>query len=456
MDREELLTAATAYFGRPGFHRLLAGLAAKYRSLNRLGGVVVLSDPTAEERAELEALLRRRLAPGAIRVSAREFAAALAATKFGALDPKEVLERWLGSELISNQERRRRRDEQRILLLERLTARFPHPLCQKWLQALLAKETNIRWAPDGNVAPAFVADLELALQAISRLPAEYQRLPVFAQEVCGDPHGLDSDRDAGKLFLEALRFLRNEEAKTAKTGPEPDNDRPMSSAEEVGELLYHFRLLRDDVLNFATCYGLAAYAGTSELIYWRAAATAGAPLNIPLREIVRVTAVRPLAAPARPDDLFDVYLVENSGVFSALLDALSTAAVPTAAARPLVCLHGQFKLASWALLDRLIASGAVLHYSGDFDPEGLQIAQKLLCRYPGRVRLWRLTATDYAAARPAAPLDERRLKKLAAVDHPVLAPLAKHIAARRLAAYQEGILPLLAADLAYLASGVGG
>lgn len=448
MNREELLTAAAAYFGRPGFHRLLAGLAAKYRSLNRLGGVVVLNDPTAEERAELAAFLRHRLAPGVIRVSARQFAAALAATKFGVLDPKEVLESWLGGELVSNQERRRRRDERRAMLLERLTARFPHPFCQKWLQAMLAKETNIRWAPDGSIAPAFVADLELALQAISRLPDEYQRLPVFAQKVCGDPHGLDSDRDAGKLFLEALRFLRNEEA---KTGPDPDYDRPMSSAEEVGELLYHFRLLRDDVLNFATCYGLAAYAGASELGYWRAAAAAGAPLNIPLRELVRVTAVRPLAAPARPDDLFDVYLVENSGVFSALLDAVTAdrnaAAAPTGAARPLVCLHGQFKLASWALLDRLIASGAVLHYSGDFDPEGLQMTQKLLCRYPGRVRLWRMTPADYAAARPSAPLDERRLKKLAAVDHPVLAPLAKHIAARRLAAYQEGILPLLANDL---------
>ena len=102
------------------------------------------------------------------------------------------------------------------------------------------------------------------------------------------------------------------------------------------ELLYRYHLLRDDVQNFATVYGIAPQ-GTSDTYFQRAAA-AFAPLNLPLREIVRTAVFAPVAGS-------DIYIVENSGVFSSLLDAL------TAARRcvPLLCLHGQPKLASWAL-----------------------------------------------------------------------------------------------------------
>lgn len=106
------------------------------------------------------------------------------------------------------------------------------------------------------------------------------------------------------------------------------------------ELLYRCHLLRDDVQNFATTYGIVPQ-GMADTYFHRATA-AFAPLNLPLREIVRTD----VFAPAEGSD---IYIVENSGVFSSLLDAL------TAARRsvPLLCLHGQAKFASWALLDRL-------------------------------------------------------------------------------------------------------
>lgn len=51
----------------------------------------------------------------------------------------------------------------------------------------------------------------------------------------------------------------------------------------------------------------------------------------------------------------------------------------------LVALAGPLRLACLMLLDGLVKGGAVIYYSGDFDPEGLQMAQKLIQRYPGRV-----------------------------------------------------------------------
>jgi uncharacterized protein (TIGR02679 family) len=181
------------------------------------------------------------------------------------------------------------------------------------------------------------------------------------------------------------------------------------------------------------------------------ATVAGAPLNVPLREIVRVTDFYPWAGsretPRSKHQGYDVFIVENSGVFSALLDEC-------AAYNPqLICLHGQFKLASWALLDRLAQSGALFHYSGDFDPEGLQMAEKLLKRYPGRARLWRMTEMDYLLAEPSVPLEKNRIQKFKSINEPGLITLAQVIANKGLSAYQEGILEWLIRDIRGLGYG---
>ena len=63
-----------------------------------------------------------------------------------------------------------------------------------------------------------------------------------------------------------------------------------------------------------------------------------------------------------------VYVMENPAVFSAILDANDNSRLP-----PLVCTSGPLSVAALLLLDELVAAGGILYYSGDFDPEGLQI-----------------------------------------------------------------------------------
>ena len=67
------------------------------------------------------------------------------------------------------------------------------------------------------------------------------------------------DREAGRIFLQALAYLKGESVPR--------------EADERTSLMYEFHLLRDDILNFATIYGLTAYDETGrELAYWRAVA----------------------------------------------------------------------------------------------------------------------------------------------------------------------------------------
>ena len=449
---KELLTEAAAYFQtRPGLSRLLDGFVEKYRRLGRLGGKVILDHVAPEEKAALEAFFRRRLPAGKLAISVQMFRQALAETRFGVLDPVEILRIWHGGRLTGRRQEREELAQARRRMADRLLTEHPHPFCQAWLKGALAGEPGTRrMQAVFNPAARSAGHAAVALRALSRLPAEYTRLPVFAREVSGDPHGLDIDSETGKLFLEGLRYVSNHNGGQKEDGLTGG----LSAIEKITELLYQFRLLRDDLLNFVTCMGLAAYDEQGqEIIYWRQAAHVGAPLNAPLREIVRAVAFLPAAWPpdkgpgiCRASFTYEVLVMENSGVYSALVDEITSDGQP-GCGLPVICLHGQLKMASWALLDRLVQSGAIIRYAGDFDPEGLQIAEKLLLRYPERVQLWHMSVEDYRKAAPSVALDRTRLHKLNSVKSAALADLAQCICATGLAAYQEGIWERLAADV---------
>lgn len=444
-----LLSEAVAYFhSRPGLARLLSAFVAKYYSLGRLGGVVTLEAIPSEEKAEMEAFFRKRLPGGRWRVSAKDFAKALAETKFGVLEPVAIMEAWLGETLDSKKQEQAREEQARHKLLSSLLREHAHPFCQLWLQAVLARDSGTKQVYMAmRRDEQFREHIELALQAMAQLPDGYLRLPVFSRQVCGNPHALDITNGAGKLFLNGLRCVRGRQNDPSAGQAETEG---LSAIEEISELLYSFRILREDIMNYVTCFGLAAVGQEQELSYWQAAAQAGAPLNVPLREIVKVKQFYPADLPAEQrrysrQSGFRVFLVENSGVFSTLLDELAVTEQQVRV--PLICLQGQLKLAAWTLLDCLVKSGAILYYSGDFDPEGLQIAEKLLLRYPGRVHLWRMNRAEYFEAKPSVPLDQQRMNKLKSIQVPELACLAAAIADIGLTAYQEGLVEKLAEDL---------
>lgn len=79
------------------------------------------------------------------------------------------------------------------------------------------------------------------------------------------------------------------------------------------ELYYFFGLLRDDLWNFVTCTGITGSAADNQpLGYLTEAYRQQVTLNLPLREVVRIDKAFTCAKV--------VYVVENSGVYSALLD----------------------------------------------------------------------------------------------------------------------------------------
>lgn len=113
---------------------------------------------------------------------------------------------------------------------------------------------------------------------------------------------------------------------------------------------------------------------------------------------------------------------------------------------PLLCTHGQFKLAGLKLMDLLAASGHHLYYSGDFDPEGIGMAVRFKERYGEQGHMWRMTVLDYEASNPTAGIEDRH-GKLLTLQNSLLGELVSAVMQNEKLGYQEGILHLLIKDL---------
>ena len=109
----------------------------------------------------------------------------------------------------------------------------------------------------------------------------------------------------------------------------------------------------------------------------------------------------------------------------------------------LICSSGQPNQAVWIVLDMLSNSGAMMYYAGDFDPEGLLIAQKMKERYKERLELWHYTLDDYEKSKSKITITDTSLKKLQHISNQELQEIVERLLESKTAGYQENLLSLI-------------
>lgn len=502
MQSDELEKVKAYFTSSKGFTRLLKAMAQKYQSLGRWGGSVTLISPKDEEREAFSTLFRADFSrQKSITISLERFTRALELTRFSSISPVSLLEEIYGESLISKAERLASKEQAKDRFFEDMLSRYSQPYCQRWLQAIIAKKPGTR-----SVHTAYETNpdqlrvqMDHVLKALSDMNQQpsnkIERLPIFARRITKDPHGFDSNSDQGRLLIQALKILDSRL-------PERDPlTLPLTGSEELTELYYSFGLLRDDLWNFVTCTGITGTAADKEhktLSYLAEAYLQQVTLNLPLREVVRIgnaypgplnsenfqtnvegehpNSISSCTGARSPREAFVseaeherahpleevgvspleesvkvVFVVENSGVFSALVDRFreycGEKGLADSPNPPLLCTQGQFKLASLLLLDKLAASGTFIYYSGDFDPEGLLMMERLLLRYPSQAKPWHYTVADYQLAQSEQVISPQRLKQLDRVVSQELVTLKEEIWRTARAGYQEGILSELWRDV---------
>lgn len=186
-----------------------------------------------------------------------------------------------------------------------------------------------------------------------------------------------------------------------------------------------FYLLKDDSYNAVQVNGLTAQKNGREVNMWSEAAQAGISWNVPLKHLLEVERIYPFFKDK-------VLLIENSGVFSIICSAFPELAV--------VCSSGQFKYSVWKITEKLIDSGVQVYYSGDLDPAGLHMAQKLFRRFDDQITLLLMDVEAYNKVIKEVKISEEHLRQLNSIKAPQLVEVCKRMKQEKLAGYQEGLL----------------
>ncbi len=500
MKNDELREACLAYFrSMPVFERLLSQFCEKYRSYGCFCGSARLNIRSEDEREALEGFFARSYHnQKTATISAQAFRRALEHTRFVELSPEEILEAFAGAPLSGKREEESRRKaciarcwkaaigqqeayadcEASRQLLHELRAvaekeepaissedvpsigaidNTAHTCTSEDAGAACEEERSSdrgECSPEdaGNAASeeavtalyrqlmsgrqelvenkllcALTEDLHMlvrALEILNRLCVEkrYQYLPVFAAVLFGDPHRLDpGTRDAHllQLLLQWLEIQRGVEADEMNSIP---SLRRQASYLSAGILL-------DDVSNYAMLCGVEAI-GRDGLVHAGMAGFAadGAPVNVPLSVITGWAQLR------CRDNTF--WIVENPVVYAVLCERFGRT-------RSLMCMNGQPRLSAWLILKLLRDGGIRVYYAGDFDPEGLCIAEKVQqSLLPGQCVFWHMSEADYCSAQSQKPINARRMKMLDHLQDPLLQNTAALIRQQGVAGYQENILQM--------------
>lgn len=427
MDENQVLKECIAYFKARGVYRkVFTKIWDKYVSLGHFGGTVQLSGLSAGERQQLSGFLQRDCGgTKTVTVSASALEKALSKSRFSELKWETILQEYFRQELVGKKEQQQKETEKKEQFFAKMIGMAPENPGSLWLAETLQMQTEgyqllqkqYRQQPEqlSEVLMQF-------LKAVPHIPfltgssgvVQKELIAVFAANTTGNPHFFD----VGTLGEQLLTlFLKNQIAWT--------EDSSMSPAEKRAELYYAAGLLKDDLSNHTLAYGIHARKkdGTSH---------EGIEGFFREKEPVLLTLMTlgGLADVSAGQEK-RVYIVENPAVFSKLICSWPK--------RTVLCGNGQIRLATLVLLD-LFDADTEFYYAGDFDPEGLLIAQKLKERYGERLHFWNYDVSCYEKYLSQVEVSEKSLKKLDKIYMEELQPIRSGLQNRRRAAYQETMM----------------
>ena len=432
------------YFkSQAAYCRCFEELWKKWRSYGRAAGRITLRDASEEERRAIGGIIGKVFYGEDIRFSVSEFEAGLQKTRFAPVDLKELLELYFGETLCSRAEQQE--------AAEKLKASFWKGLqesvlvqngCESaayaWFAEMLEQRKygylilNREYGKDPRQAKVLACHITEALQ---KLEDEKQQesfevpLAVFASDISGNPHYFDRGTTAGMLLTQAVCWFEKAEV--------PENSYTWR------ELMQRVGILPDNLSSMLHAYGLQLCLGEKLHPAYDAFCQLHQACVITMENLRKVTAAEPLGK--------CVYIVENEMVFSYLVEHLNRSSYQKAGGKAyrytLLCTSGQPRAAAQQLISLLLKSGVSICYSGDIDPDGIGIADRLWQKFGDSIRIWRMSPEDYEKSRSAEQITAAGRAKLEHIAHPLLRRTAERVKEEGLAGYQENLLEELLGDV---------
>ncbi len=425
--------ACAAYFkGNPAYRRCFLEFEKKWNSYGRAKGIITLKHTSEEERRAIGGILGKTFYEDAIRFPFAEFEKGLQCTKFAPVNFEEVLEAYFARKMITTQKMRMEEESSRAELFETVEGCLaegagPDSVVVSWLREMYSKkkygyQTVIReYGRDRERTEKLLKTVGRALVLLEDIRETQEEYPlaVFSAEISGNPHYFDQGTTAGQLLVHGVCYA-------ARTDY-PEN------AHQWRELLLSNGIVPDNISSIVHIYGLRLQIGGDWHPAYDAFCRRQEPCAVTMENLQELTAVQPTGD--------RVYIVENEMVFSYLLKHLEQKNVT------LLCTSGQLRSAAVKLISFLLDSGAEIYYSGDIDPDGIRIADRLWRKYGDRIRVWRMSRRDYERSLSEEVIGNISMKKLETVENPILRETAGEVRKKKRAGYQENILKELLEDI---------
>ena len=421
------------YFKRQKvYRRCFEELRKKWRSYGKVAGRITLSNASDEERRAIGGIIGKTFYEKNIRFSFAEFERGLQKTRYAPIDMEMVLSEYFGEKIQTTQEKRDNDEKQKKAFLDDIVEMLSclskeSPVAVKWINKLVESrkygyQILIReYRKNPGQAEILACNVGKALIKTEEMQKTGEEIPlaVFAADITDNPHYFDYGGTAGSFFSYAVCCLKEMKV------PE--------STHEWREMMQGIGVIPDNVASMVHVYGLHLQKNNEWHPAYEAFCKMKEPYVLTMENLNGVTGVKPSGR--------CVYIVENEMVFSYLINNMQNRDFT------LLCTSGQPRSAALKLLPMILDAGVPVYYSGDTDPDGMGIADRLWKRFGDAIHIWRMSPEDYRKSISRESTGRTGMTKLEHIEHPELRKTAECIKEKGLAGYQENILTDLLEDM---------
>ena len=400
------------------YKKIFLEVYSKYKKYGKITGSFTLKAATTEERQILFNFDSKALTEGKAKIKCSTVRD-LFNRKLKEYSFEELLVKVVGKELKTNKEIKDEEKNQEEKFYDDILKACDNGIGRQWFLEVLDKKKygyNIiirKYKSDKeiNKLEELNKRIILTINSLNKLPYlnnGYENIALFSAVNTRDSHFFDNDKFTGRLFIKAISFILN------KDDPKDIN--------EINELYYEVGILKDEISNHTTIYGLNAFnMDSSEVKAVNSFNLWKEPLQISISNLLKIDYLEAINN--------TVFIFENPAVFHKILkvngDNIS-----------LICTSGQLNLSSYILLNK-IRNLKNIYYAGDFDPEGLMIAYKIKKRYKDKVKFLNYTRESYINTMSNNIIEEKSMSQLNKINCIELDEVIRELRINKRAAYQE-------------------
>ena len=354
-----------------------------------------------------------------VHITFRQLQKAILNTKYENCDFNEVLKMYFNQRVLTN----KYRQEQEQMRVQNIFKQFfkQEGKSQQWIYNTYTNRDSVYirivQASKENEQKC-INTVCVVMKALNHLPMwknKKENISIFASYHTKNPHAFDKNTFAYYLMMHGIVYFLKV-------------DFPKTNLEQ-NEILYRAGLYQDGISNYCSVARLQAFNENNQPhLGWAGFYDSYEALNVNMDNLLHIHFITCCDR---------VYIVENPSVFQALLKKIKKEKIEKIG---LVCTNGQLNYSAYLLLDILVNSNIEIYYSGDMDPEGLLIADKIKQRYPS-IKLWCYDVRQYEISKSKEQATDQRMYMLDALKDETLIRIGKCISENKnRVGYQENMI----------------